>query len=416
MHKRIYLDFASATPLDPRVRDRMEPYFSLAYGNPSALHEEGRLARRAVDESRDGVARSLGVHPDEIVFTGSGTESAHLAIAGVIYAYKTECMDHSEKGKPHVITSEIEHQAVLGALRAHEANGDISVTYLPVTTKGVIDPLAVKDALTSETILVSLMMLNNEIGTVQPIEEVARIMRSWKKKNGGAGRDLRAGMSPSYPYFHTDACQGANTLDLNVNALGVDLLTLNAAKIYGPKGIGALCVRRGVHLASLVHGGGQEGGRRSGTENVPGIVGLAHALDLATQARTLEIKRMRDLRTFFISEIGRLLPSAVINCGEGDIPSGIMSVTIPDCDHEYLAVALDVQGISVATKSACDEHDAEMSHVLLSLRSAARDAGSSEKDLPPQALRFSFGRDTSEADITRSLSQLARIVLQQSTV
>ncbi len=441
MKARIYMDHASATPLDGRVRDRMEPYGEMAYGNPSALHTEGRMAKIALDESRAIIAGILHARPQELVFTGSGTESANLAIQGTVASCQLPVASNIqnrvhfsgnwklETGNflPHVITSVIEHHAVLEPIRDLEKRGVITATYLPVDADGRVDPRAVKAALRSETVLVSIMYANNEIGTIQPTAEIAKVIRNWKKENGAPGRDTKEGAAPAYPYFHTDACQAGNYLSLDVEKLGVDLMTLNGAKIYGPKGTGLLYVREGVQIEPVMRGGGHEMGLRAGTENVAGIVGFARALKLTGDMRETESVRLSEMRDHFAALIKEHIPEAVINGGmenrlpnnlnitliprEGTVPrqnKNLWSNIIPD--HEFLAIALDERGIACSTKSACDERDAETSHVLLALRDAAE-----TPDLPASGLRFSLGRSSTADDVIHVVDALKDILEIQRT-
>lgn len=425
MSGRIYLDYAAAAPLDGRVADRMAPFGELAFGNPNAIHEEGRIARKAVDEARAIIANILHARPQEIVFTGSGTESANLAISGVVSSEQcavcrnskdrnsvlpVHCSLRTDHSLPHVITSVVEHHAVLEPIRDLEARGLITVTYLPVDAGGRVDPRAVFAALCPETVLVSIMYANNEIGTIQPIAAIAKAIRKWKKEHGGATRETREGMRPSYPYFHTDACQAGNYLSLDTQKLGVDMMTINASKVYGPKGVGALFVREGVLLAPEIRGGGQERGIRAGTENVAGIVGFARALEIAQSIREEESARLTEIRDHFAALIRERLPEAVINGTMDDRLPNNMNVTITSADHEFLAIALDERGIACSTKSACDERDAETSHVLEALRSAQTEQGLPDGALAKAGLRFSMGRDTKVEDIECVIDTLCGIV------
>lgn len=262
MKKRIYMDHAATTYLDPNVKKAMEPFWLKDFGNPSSFYQEGRTAKKAIDAARSKIAELINARPEEIIFTAGGTESDNLAIFGVAGARKG-----------HIITTKFEHHAVLNSIKFLEKQG-VKVTYLDVGKEGIVNPNDVKKSLKNETILVSIMFANNEIGTIQPIAEISKIVH---KKNA---------------LFHTDACQAAGYLDLNVNKLGVDLMTVNGSKIYGPKGIGFLYARKGVKLQPILYGGEQERGMRPGTENVPAIVGLTKAFELVQKERIKESKQI----------------------------------------------------------------------------------------------------------------------------
>src|SRR3989344_2333339 len=286
--KRIYMDHAAATPLDPRVKAAMEPYLTNEFGNPGGLYREGRRAKDAVDNARKITAEVLCAMPDEIVCTSGGTEGDMLALFGITRVY-------GDKGK-HIITTAIEHHAVLHACGALEKEG-FEITRVPVEQNGIVDPQKIKAALRPDTILVSVMYANNEIGTIQPIAEIVKIIKNFKQAHHSS---LSTSHSP--PFFHTDACQAAGYLDLDVTRLGVDLMVINGSKIYGPKGAGALYIRKGVRIRPIFVGGAQEGRRRAGTENVASIIGLAEALRIASDEREAESKRLTELRDVFIDE------------------------------------------------------------------------------------------------------------------
>ena len=267
--KRIYLDNAAGTPLDKNVYREMEPFLNGFFGNPSALYQEGMVVQDAIKHARENIASILAARGDEIVFLGSGTESDNLAILGVVHAAKRHM-----SLKPHVVTSVIEHAAVLETVKQLEKNGVVEATYVSVNEEGIVDPKDIKDAIKENTVLVSIMYANSEVGTVQPICEIAKIVRGVRRTCGGV-----------YPYVHTDACQAINYLNVSVEKLGVDLLTFNGSKIYGPKGIGVLYIRRNVNIEPIIFGGGQERGLRSGTEYVAGIVGVAKALEITAKIK-----------------------------------------------------------------------------------------------------------------------------------
>ncbi|MCX6712459.1 MAG: cysteine desulfurase family protein, partial [Candidatus Vogelbacteria bacterium] len=321
--KRVYWDTSAGTAIDKRVLKVMLPYLGAVprgalakWGNPASIHREGVEASKVVEEARAKIAEVLFAHADEIIFTGSGTESDNLAILGTaeLFAPKDVRSPISLHEKRlltlrpgHIITTAIEHKAVLEPCRYLQKKG-YKGTYLKVDKDGTVDLKELKESLTKDTFLVSVMMANNEIGTIQPIKEVAKILRHFKKENG---IDVHTGQA-SRPYLHVDACQAPRFLDLNVEKLGVDLMSFNGSKIYGPKGVGALYVRRGVMLAPIILGGGQERGLRSGTLNVAGIVGLASALEICEKEREVEVKKLIKLQSKLMGELSKI-PNLKIN-------------------------------------------------------------------------------------------------------
>lgn len=392
--KRVYLDYASATPLDPRVGEVMESCWTNCFANPSAIHADGLEARRLVDEAREGVATLVGARIQEVVFTGGGTESDNLAILGVVSAYR----ERNPGCIPHVVTSAFEHEAVLAPLGCLEKRGWAKVTRVLPGTGGVMRVEDIITAITGDTVLVSIMAVQNEIGTIQPIREIAKALRKWKIDHGGPTREVSEGATAQYPYFHTDACQLPGVGDVFVPRLGVDLLTLNASKISGPKGVGLLVVRAGVVIDPILFGGGHEGGMRPGTENAPGIVGFAKALALTLEDQPSEIARLSVLRNRLLCGLQDLLPDVIVNGDLNMRSANNINVTYPGADHEFIALGLDAHGISVATKSACSElGDAETSHVLSALRE-----GDGRLDLPASGIRMTLGRETTEEDIDRT--------------
>jgi cysteine desulfurase len=338
--KRIYMDHSATTPVAPEVLEAMLPYFSEKFGNASSLHSFGLEAKEALEESREKVAGLLGAKPEEIIFTAGGTESDNLALKGI--ARK------NQKSGKHIITTRVEHPAILECCRKLEKEG-FEVTYLPVTNEGLVEIATLESAIRSDTILISVMHANNEVGTIQPLEEIGRL---------AAEKDI---------YLHTDAVQSVGKIPTDVNKLGVDLLSLSAHKLYGPKGVGALYIRNGTRLESIIQGGGHERGLRSGTENIAGIVGLARAADLAGETMTMEAERLTRLRD-------RLAELVLLKVKEAWI-NGTMKMRLPGnlnfgfkyVEGESLLLFLDSKGISVSTGSACSSHKLEPSHVLLSL-------------------------------------------------
>jgi cysteine desulfurase len=402
--KRIYMDNAAATPMDKRVEKVMRPFWSKEFGNPSALYKEGVSAKDAVSRARKSIAESLGlsvrrtqtgVHSDEIFFTGSGTESNNLAILGILRCPMSKLgvfeTPSSKLEKPHIVTSVIEHPAVLEVCKVLERDGVIDVTYVGVNNKGFVDPKEVKKSLKENTILVSIMYANNEIGTVQPVREIAKIIRAWKNQNNS-----------EYPYFHTDACQAMNYLDMNVLRLGVDLLTINGSKIYGPKGIGVLYVKKRVNIWPVVLGGGQERGLRSGTENVPVVVGFAEAVKITDDIKEKEILRLTELRNYFIKGLLSKIPGSILNGDEiNRLPNNI-NISIPNIDSEQLVIELDAKGVAVSARSACKSRDYQSSYVIMAI---------GREPLPNEGgVRFSLGRETTKKDIDYVLKILPEII------
>jgi cysteine desulfurase len=359
--KRIYLDYASLTPVDKRVLGTIKKYQSLDYGNPSALYASGVAAKKALDEARLRVAKVIHAHPDEIVFTGSGTEANNLAIFGV--------------GEGQIIVSDIEHSSI------REIAKERGVVFIPVDKNGIVDLEILKKSITTETKLVSMVMVNNEIGTIEPLQEIAKITRHFRKQNNSI-----------YPLFHTDACQAPCVLPVHVEKLGVDMLTLDSHKIYGPRGVGMLYIRRGLKLNPIIYGGGQEKGLRSGTENIPGIAGFAHALELADKMRDKEVARLAELKEYFIQGLLKINSKIIIN-GENTSPH-ILNISIPGIDNEFFVLQLDARGIECSTKSACLK-DEDESYVLQSM-------GGDSKT----SIRFSFGRQTTKKDLKKVLNSI----------
>jgi cysteine desulfurase len=371
MNKNIYLDNSATTPLAPEVLDAMMPFFQSRYGNASSLHSEGRDARRAVEESRSLLAEQLGVRPQEIVFTSGATEADNLAILGTALRSK-------EGG--HFITSRIEHDAVLRSIDWVKSRG-FSVTVLDVDEFGRVDPGAVREAMRPDTLLVSIMAGNNEIGTLQPIREIGELCRQ---------RNVR---------FHTDAVQAFGKIDLPIDV--IDMLSVSAHKLHGPKGVGLLYVRTGTKLTPILHGGGHESGRRSGTENVPGIVGLAAAARLAFEEREVVTRRMRGFRDFLIAEVLKL-PGTRLNGHPVESLPHIVNFSFAAIEGESLIMKLDEHGISASTGSACSSPNLEPSHVLVALGVPISMAHGS--------LRISTGRQTTQQEIDAFLKALPIVV------
>ncbi|MGH2331631.1 cysteine desulfurase NifS [Thermoanaerobacter mathranii] len=372
---RIYLDNAATTAVDKRVLEAMLPYYSDIFGNPSSPYSYGQEAKKAIEEAREKVAKALGADSDEIYFTSGGSESDNWALKGVAYALK-------DKGN-HIITTEIEHHAVLNTCRYLEKEG-FKVTYLPVDEYGVVKPEDLKKAITDKTILVSVMFANNEIGTIEPIEELVKIAH---EKN---------------VYFHTDAVQAVGNIPIDVKKLDVDLLSLSAHKIYGPKGVGALYIKKGVKIHSFIQGGTQEKNRRAGTENVPGIVGLGEAIELITKNLDCHINKLTFLRDKLINGILEKIPYVRLNGHPTKRLPGNVNVSFEFIDGESLILNLDMAGICASSGSACTSGSLEPSHVLLAIGLS--------KELARGSLRLTIGKDNTEEDIDKVLEALPQIV------
>ncbi len=371
--KRIYLDYASLTPIDKRVLAEINKYSAIEYANPSSFYKEGVAALGILKESRKRVASFLRALPDEIIFTSGGTEANALALEGVGRA-----AHRSGFTKPHMIISNIEHSSIIEVAHMLEKQG-VEVTRISVGSNGLVSVDDIKNALKPETFLVSIMYVNNEVGTVQPIREIAKVIRQYRNTNSNS----------IYPLFHTDAAQAALFMDMNVDKLGVDLLTLDAGKVYGPRGIGCLYIKRETPIEPIIYGGGQENGLRSGTENIPAIAGFAKALDLVEKEKDKERIRITELREYFLKELKKIRSNIILNSGDSNTQtsSHIISVSIPDIDNEFFLFQLDAKGIAVSTKSSC-LRDEEDSYVLKAI-------GANNKT----SIRFSFGRWTKKGDI-----------------
>lgn len=371
----VYMDYNATTPTDERVLEEMLPFFKDTYGNPSSIYSLAQRAKKAIDEAREKLATLLNADPKGIIFTSGGTEADNWAIKGIAYA-------NQDRGK-HIITSQIEHHAVLNTCKFLEKQG-FRVTYLPVDRYGVVDLEVLKQNITPETVLISIMFANNEVGTIQPIKEIAEIAR----KQG--------------IYFHTDAVQAVGKIAVDVEELGVDLLSLSAHKFYGPKGIGALYVRRGVKIVPLLHGGEQERGRRAGTENVPGIVGLGKAAEIAGKEMEEEERRVKILRDKLEKKLVEKIPEIIVNGHPQNRLYNTLSICVKYVEGESMLINLDKEGICASSGSACTSTSLEPSHVLLAM------------GIPPEiahgSLRFSLGKFNSEADVEKVSEVLPKIV------
>ena len=373
---RVYLDYNATTPVEPRVLDAMLPYFSGEFGNAASIHTPGQRARAAVETAREQVAAFIGARAQEIVFTSGGTESDNHAIFGIV-----EAAGGREK---HVITTAIEHEAVLNTCQALEKSG-VRITFLPTNQEGQIDLGDLERAVRPETVLITVMHANNELGTIQPLEEIGRFARE---------RDI---------YFHTDAVQSAGKVPLDVNTLEVDLLSLSAHKFYGPKGIGALYIRSGTRLRQLLYGGHHQRGFRPGTESVAGIVGLGKAAEIAHASLRADTQRLSALRDKLELELLARVPLARVNGGAWRTPN-TTNLVFPGIEGEALLIALDLKGLACSTGAACSSGAVEPSHVLTAIGLRPEDARAS--------LRFSLGRHTSDEEIDFALEVVPSAVEQ----
>lgn len=373
--RRIYLDHAATTPTEPKVIKEMLPYYTECFGNPSTLYSLGGEAKEAIEKARDRVAQAIGARPEEIVFTSGGTESDNFALEGIAFAL--------EKKGNHIITSSIEHHAVLEACKFLQRRG-FSISYLATDKHGLVDPEEVAKAITPNTILISIMHANNEIGTIQPIKEIAEISRE------------------KGVYFHTDAVQTAGSLPINVDELGVDLLSMSAHKFYGPKGVGALYIRGGTKIVRFLHGGEQERKRRASTENVPGIVGLGKAIEIAQEKLIENAEKIRKLRDQLIQGLFERIELIKLNGHPTKRLPNNVNVCIENVEGESMSLNLDTQGICASTGSACSSSSLEPSHVLTAI------------GIPPEiahgSLRFTVGRATTMEDVDFVLEVLPQII------
>ncbi len=373
--KRIYMDYAATTPMLPEVAEVMQPYFSQKFGNPSSIHSMGQEARDAVEHARSQAAALIACRPEDVVFNGGGTEADNHAIKGV-------CLAGREKGN-HIITTAIEHHAVLSTCNYMKKLG-FDVTVVPVDSNGMVDPDDIKNAITAKTLLVSVMHANNEVGAIQPIEEIGSITR-----NAGV-------------YFHVDAVQTAGHLPIDVDRMGIDLLSASAHKLYGPKGVGMLFVRGGTRIVPLLHGGEQENDRRAGTENVPGIAGFGKAAEIARVEMREEAERLTGYRDRLIdSVLGRVADTYLNGPRTSRLPNNT-NFSFDFIEGESILMYLDAEGICASTGSACSSASSEPSHVLMALGIPVERARGS--------VRFTLGRWTSEEDVGRVLEALPRIV------
>jgi cysteine desulfurase len=380
--RRIYLDHTATTPLDERVFEAMRPYFAETFGNASSVHSFGREAKAALERARETIAQAIGAHSGEVFFTSGGTESDNFALRGAALAGR-------KKGKKHIITSAAEHHAVLEPCEALKEEG-FEVTVLPVDTHGLVTPDQVRDAITTETCIVSIMHANNEVGTIYPIKEIAAVAHE---------RGV---------LVHTDAVQTLGKIPVNVRELDVDLMTLSAHKLYGPKGVGALYIKRGTEIEPILYGGGQERGKRPGTENVPLAVGFAKAVELAVTEMPTEMPRLASLRRHLESRIREEFPAAMINGHPSRHLPHILNMSFDSAklnlDGDALVMNMDLQGVAVTSGSACTSGSMQPSHVLLAM---GRDVKTAKA-----TLRFAFGRSNTMDDIAIVVERLHAVLAQ----
>ena len=373
--RTIYFDHAATTPTRPEVVEAMLPYFNAKFGNPSSIYSLGRDSKKAIEEAREAVAKAIGAQSREIFFTGSGTEADNWAIKGVAYANR-------QKGK-HIITTAIEHHAVLHTCQYLESDG-FEVTYLPVDADGLVSAEQVNAAIRPDTILITIMFANNEIGTIQPIAEIGKIA----KEKGVT--------------FHTDAVQAMGNIPINVADMNIDLLSMSSHKFYGPKGIGALYIRKGVKITSFLHGGAQERGRRASTENVAAIVGLAKALEIATDNMETYNKKLIALRDRTIKEIEQKIPFIKLNGHRDKRLPGNVNFSFEFIEGESLLLMLDMKGIAASSGSACTSGSLDPSHVLLAI--------GLPHEIAHGSLRITFGEENTDADVDALMEVLPMIV------
>ena len=379
--RNIYLDYAATTPTDPRVVKAMDKYWNIEFGNPSSLYSLGQKAKDSIDNSRKSISKILNCNPEEIIFTGGGTASINLGIKGLVNSLTNT--------KKHIITSSIEHHAVVHSVDKLNKQGS-EVSILPVDKYGLVNIQDLKKSIQSNTVLISIMMANNEIGTIQPIQKIGAYL---EKLNKTRKKKI---------YFHTDACQAAGALDLNVKKLHIDLLTLNGSKIYGPKGIGILYIKKGTQLTSLIDGGGQEKNLYSGTENVPAIIGLTKALELVEKNKEKENKRLIKLRDYLINKILKTIPKTRLNGDSKERLPNNINISIMDIEGEAILLYLDEIGIQASTGSACTSTSLEPSHVIRALGAPYEVAHGS--------MRFTLGKHTKKKDLEYLMNKLPNIV------
>ncbi|MFZ2188165.1 MAG: cysteine desulfurase family protein [Candidatus Moraniibacteriota bacterium] len=387
-NKKIYLDYAATTPVDAEVLKTMLPYFSDEFGNASSLHSFGRNAADAVTTARENLANFFKCNEEEIIFTSGATESNNLAIKGVLRAYNKNKIN---KGKiPHIITTVFEHSCVLKTCQKMEKEGSAEVTYLPVYVDGIIKVSDLEKALKENTILMSIMYVNNEIGTVQPIAQIGKLLAHLNEKRA------------EKIIFHTDATQAVAYFDTNVKRLGADLLSMSAHKIYGPKGVGILYVKKGTKITQIQDGGAQEFALRAGTLNSTGIIGLGKAIEVLEKSKKKEVKKIKELRDYLIKKVLKEIPNVRLNGSRSKRSPNNANFSFADVEGESLLLYLDAEGIAVSTGSACSSGSLSPSHVLLALGLKPEQAHGS--------LRVTLGKYTAKKELTIFVSKLKKVL------
>lgn len=388
----IYLDHASATPVDPLILKTCAEIQELSFANPGSIHRLGIQAKTYIGKARKKIAHALQARPDEIIFTSSATEANNFVIAGVIQRARREGIL-----LPHIVTTSIEHASVLEPLYVFAQANKIRLSVIPVDSTGIVDLKTIKDALTPETVLVSVIHANNEIGTIQPVREVGKMIEKYKEAHG-----------TMYPYFHVDACQAINYLDVRPEAFRIDFCTLNSSKMYAPRGVGILYMGRQARLDPQIIGGNQEYGYRAGTENTSAIVACAEAIEQVLTQRHGETARLQELQVYALSELKKRIPNLIVWGSEHKdqrLPNNI-NISIPGIFSEELVVGLDMAGIAISSKSACGMSNTDGSYVIRAL-------GGTEQD-SKESIRISMGRSTSKKDIDRLIQEIEKIIYRAS--
>ncbi len=399
--KTIYLDYASLTPVDPAVLDCMYEYDKTHVGNPSGIHTDSVESKQVLEKSRATIAGHFSARPEEIFFTGSGTEGDNLAIWGTVLAYQSQIGPKDLSVLPHIVTTNIEHSAVRELCLYLEKTKKAEISFVPVGADGIIDPKEIKKALKENTVLVTVQYANNEIGTIQPIREIAKVIRQYKKEN-----------IDSVVLFHTDAAQAVQYCNINVQQLGVDLLSCNGSKMYGPRGSGVLFKKHGIPFTPVFYGGHQEGGIRPGTEDVGRAVGLAKAFDVTRAVAEAETIRLTEIRDYFIDELNKIILDMVVHGSAIERLPNNINIAIPGYNSETVVIYLDAHGIRVSEKSACQSDSGVDSYVLEALE-YARIPSSQKLTVPTTgtgSIRFSLGRSTTMSDIDHTVAILRDIL------
>lgn len=383
--KRVFLDYASITPIDSRVEKEVQKIQKNFWGNPASLHTEGELAKNILEESRIKAARILHCRSSEIFFTGGGTESLNIAILGVVSRAR------EKMNTPHIIVSAVEHPAVLEPIRHLIKTGQVEVSFVNPDKNGIINPESIKKEIKDSTVLVAVMHANNEIGTVQPVSKISSVIKEYRQKNNS-----------KFPYFLVDASQSFLFESVSLEILQADLIVLDGIKIYGPRGVGLLLLRSGIEINPIIFGGGQENSLRSGTQNVPSIAGFVMSLEIGVKMREKESNRLRILRDYLIDKVLKEFPNASLNGGlENRLPNNV-NICFPGQDSEFLVIKLDTLGFAVSAASACHTLSLESSSYVIE--------AIGKKDCTSSSLRFTLGRDTKKQDLDKLIIALKKIL------